>query len=106
MTLGSGSVSGSGVAGAPQLLAQLVELLLEALDAGAEIGEREPGRRRPPLHLASIEQRRKRLGDVVEDAAAPFLAGLQLLPAVLHAPQASRARGVAEHCGWRRTSFS
>ena len=83
IVFGSGSVSGGGVPAPPQLRAKLVELFVEAGQTRIDVRKGKAGRRRPPLHLSSIEQRRQRLREVVEDALSPLLLGLQLLPAVL-----------------------
>ena len=55
----------------------------------------EAGRRRAPLHLARVKQRRQRLGHVVEDALALLLLDLQPLPVLAHAAGGLRLR-VAE----------
>ena len=49
-----------------------------------------------PLHLAGEQERRQRLGDVVEDAAPALLLGLDLLPALPHAARRP-SFGLAEH---------
>ena len=64
--------------------------------APADVRVLEADRRRAALHLVRVEQRRQRLGHVVEDALALLLLGLELLPAARHARRRSRL-GVAEH---------
>src|SRR5206468_12478252 len=77
-------------AGARDLDLQLVELLVQPCDAALDVGKLEADARRTPLHLARVEQRRKRAGHVVEDALAPFLARLDPLP--VFTDPAGRAR--------------
>ena len=74
---------------------ELVELLAQLRERACEIRPVVADGRRAPLHLAGLEQRRKRLGDVVEDPLAALLLGLQRLPALSHAARRSRVR-VAE----------
>src|SRR5207244_8019334 len=72
------------------------ERLLQLAHLVVEIGERAVGvevleadRRRAPLHLAGVEERGKRLRNVVEDPLAPFVRALDVLP-----PGLDRTRGV------------
>ena len=57
-----------------QLGLQLRELRLEIGQRAGEIRVFETDVARAPLHLARLEERRERLGHVVEDALAPLLA--------------------------------
>ncbi len=68
-----------------QLLAELAQLVVEVGERAGEIGVLEADASRPLLHFARVEQRRQRLGDVVEDPLAPLVLALQLLPALADA---------------------
>ena len=76
-------------------LLQLVRLLPHLRERPGRIEPVEPGRGGAALHLPRLQERRKRLGDVVEDPLAPFLLALQLLPAALDRA-GRRQLGVAE----------
>ena len=76
-------------------LLQLAELLAHLRERPGEVGPVVADRGRAALDLARLEQRGKRLGDVVEDPLAPLLLGLQRLPALANASRRARVR-VAE----------
>ena len=77
---------------------QLAHLVVEIGERSCRVGILEADRRRATLHLAGIEQRGKRLRDVVKDALAVLVRALDLLPALAHAPGGLRLC-VAEHVG-------
>ena len=68
---------------AARLRPQLLDLVVEVAEGSGEVGVLETDRRRAPLNLLRVEERRQGLGHVVEDPLAPLLLGLQLLPALL-----------------------
>ena len=87
---------GGRLAGTRDLGLQLAELLAHLGERALEVGPVEAGGDRAALQLARLHERGERAGHVVEDAGAPFLLRLDLLPPVAHA--AGRRRlGLAEH---------
>ena len=90
--LGGAALCGS----AGQLGLQLGELVLEVGERAVEVRVLEPDRRRPPLHLARVQQRGQRVGDVVEDAFAPLLLALDLVPLPAHGAGSVSASTFAE----------
>src|SRR5439155_17206016 len=70
-----------------RLATKLADLIVEVAQRTVEIRIVEAHAGRPPLNLLRMEERRKRLGHVVEDPFAPFLLGLELLPAALDVPR-------------------
>ena len=74
---------GSGLGHPAELVAQLLQLLVEIAERAREIRILEANAHRATLHLASVDERRKILGEVVENALPPLLLGFQLLPASL-----------------------
>ena len=89
---------GRRAAAAGELELDLGELLSHLRERAFEIRPVEPGRGRPPLHLARVEQAGERFGHVMEDAGATLLLGLDRLPTL--ADPACRVRlGVSEDVG-------
>ena len=95
-TCGSGSASGSGLPGGLERLLQLAELVLQVGEGAGRVGVLELDRSRAALQLAGVEQRRERLGNVVEDPFPPLVGALDLLPVRAHASGRSRL-DLAEH---------
>ena len=91
--------------GRVEVVLQLAQLVVEVGDRAVDVRVLEADRLRALLHLARVEQRRQRLGHVVEDALAPLLLALDPLPVLLHAPGVSASTS-PNTCGCRRTSFS
>jgi hypothetical protein len=89
---GRAALRGSAV----ELGLQLGQLVFEVGERAGEIGVLEPHSRRPPLHLPGAQERRQRIGDVVEHAFAPLLLALDLFPVRPHAPR-RLGLDVAEH---------
>jgi hypothetical protein len=82
--------------GGRERLLELAQLVLQVGERPGRVGILELDRRRPPLQLPRVEQRRKRLGHVVEDPLPPFVARLDLLPVLPNASGRSRL-DIAEH---------
>ena len=83
-TCGCGSVSGAG-SPPPELGLQLAHLVVEVRDRALDVRILEADGAGATLHLAGIQQRRQRVGDVVEDALALLLLALDPLPVLAHA---------------------
>ena len=66
--------SGAGSPALGERLLQLAQLVVEIGERPVRVRVLEVDRRRPALELARVEQRRQRLGDVVEDPFAPLVA--------------------------------
>ena len=88
--VGVGLGLGSRDAGPSDRLLQLTELLAHLVQRPGEIGPVVADGRRSALHLARLEQRGKRVGNVVEDPLPTLLLGLDLLPALLDSTRRPR----------------
>ena len=73
-----------GLSGGLERLLQLAELVLQVGESAGRVGILELDRSRAALQLASVEQRRKRLGNVVKDPFPPLVGALDLLPVRAH----------------------
>ncbi len=78
------------LAGLCQSLPQLPQLVVEVGQRTRRVRILEVDRRGAPLELPRVEQRRKRLRDVVEDPLAALLLGLDALPVLPHAARRLR----------------
>ncbi len=78
-----GSVSGVGRPPTTELGLELVRLLSNLGEGAGGVEPVEPGGGGPALCLTRLQERRERLGDVVEDPLPLLLLALQLLPATL-----------------------
>src|SRR5439155_1309098 len=75
---------------------ELAQLVVEIGNRALDVRVLEADRFGALLHLARIEQRRERLGNVVEDPLAPFLLAFDRLPVLLDAARRVRL-DVPEH---------
>ena len=89
-----------------------VDVVLELAHLVVEVGERtfdvrvlEADGPCALLHLSRMQERRQRLGNVVEHALAPFLLALDAIPVLLDRPGVSASTS-PNTCGCRRTSLS
>ena len=85
-TFASGLGLGARLARPRDLRLELAELLAHLRERPLEVGPVEAGRDRAALQLARLQERRQRRGHVVEDPLPALLLGLDLLPALAHAP--------------------
>src|SRR5207249_8423302 len=93
------NVTGVQTCALPIFSLELRELVLQIGKRTLEIRIFEADRCGATLHLARLEQRRQRLGNVVEDALAPFVLALDLLPAVPLRASARWLFGFSEDVG-------
>ena len=92
---GRARVSGAGLGAASSARSSRSSSSRSA-SAPGDVRVLEADRRRAPLHLARVEQRRQRLGHVVEDALAALLLALELLPVLAARAPAVVGLDVAE----------
>ena len=90
-TRAGGSVSGAGAPASSISASSSSDLLPQLRQRAGGVEPVEARRGGPPLHLPRVEERRERLGHVVEDPLPLLLLALQLLPAALDRPGRRRA---------------